>query len=415
MLDLDLAVGVLVDGQRVDHADGVALAQPLELGDDLAVEVRVLEAEHDQLYGSDRHGAPLGRMGLTDPRGERLRVHHPNRTRRSEPTRGLHLGRCSGRPCAALRAARRGPRLRRRRLGRLRPDLPQRLQEGRRGVDEQQAAAADRPRREHLGPPEGREVGKQPVVGLLRQVPVAVDAAEQVRRDVVGAERRGQRLQVPGDHGQGRRDPPAGERDRLVGKAQKMFGTKWTSTTRPRATSRRAAGEHAEAAEGHQGQRRHGRRHARCRSSRHAARRARAAPRWSPTAARRPAPARRRSVRPDHVPSALASSEGPVPEPDPDRLRDRAAAGGRPAGQGARLAIVGEAPTPPPTSTSSATASATAGNVAEDPQRRRIQPILESSLDAMVVSMVAPAARPASTSGCTRSTRTPTTATSWAS
>ena len=53
--DLDLAVGVLVDGQRVDHAHRVALAQPLELGDDLAVEVGVLEAQHDQLNRSDRH------------------------------------------------------------------------------------------------------------------------------------------------------------------------------------------------------------------------------------------------------------------------------------------------------------------------------------------------------------------------
>ena len=55
MLDLELARGVLVDGQRVDDADRVALAEPLELGDDLAVEVRVLEAQHDQLNGSNRH------------------------------------------------------------------------------------------------------------------------------------------------------------------------------------------------------------------------------------------------------------------------------------------------------------------------------------------------------------------------
>ena len=40
VLDLELALGVLVDGKRVDHADGVALPQALELGDDLAVEVR---------------------------------------------------------------------------------------------------------------------------------------------------------------------------------------------------------------------------------------------------------------------------------------------------------------------------------------------------------------------------------------
>ena len=55
VLDLELALGVLVDGQCVDHTDGVALAQPLELGDDLAVELGVLEAEHDQLDWSDRH------------------------------------------------------------------------------------------------------------------------------------------------------------------------------------------------------------------------------------------------------------------------------------------------------------------------------------------------------------------------
>ena len=66
--DLDLAVGVLVDRQRVDHPHGVALPQPLELVDDLAVEVRVLEAEHDELYRSDSHVAPFGRQGSHDPR-----------------------------------------------------------------------------------------------------------------------------------------------------------------------------------------------------------------------------------------------------------------------------------------------------------------------------------------------------------
>ena len=55
VLDLDLAVGVLVDGERVDDAHRVALAQPLELGDDLAVEVGVVEAQNDQLDGSDCH------------------------------------------------------------------------------------------------------------------------------------------------------------------------------------------------------------------------------------------------------------------------------------------------------------------------------------------------------------------------
>jgi hypothetical protein len=44
-----------VDGQRVDDAHGVARAQSLELGDDLAMEVGLVEAQHDELNGSDRH------------------------------------------------------------------------------------------------------------------------------------------------------------------------------------------------------------------------------------------------------------------------------------------------------------------------------------------------------------------------
>ena len=53
--DLDLAVCVLVDGERVDHAHGVALAELLELLDDLPVELRVLESEHDELDWPDSH------------------------------------------------------------------------------------------------------------------------------------------------------------------------------------------------------------------------------------------------------------------------------------------------------------------------------------------------------------------------
>ena len=70
MRHLDLPVGVLVDGERVDHPDGVALAQPLELLDDLPVEVRVIEAEHDQLHWSDCHtGSPsMPGDGITPPR-----------------------------------------------------------------------------------------------------------------------------------------------------------------------------------------------------------------------------------------------------------------------------------------------------------------------------------------------------------
>ena len=56
VLDLDLSVGVLVDGERVDDAHRVALLQPFELSDDLTVELGVVEAQHDELNGSDRHG-----------------------------------------------------------------------------------------------------------------------------------------------------------------------------------------------------------------------------------------------------------------------------------------------------------------------------------------------------------------------
>jgi hypothetical protein len=55
MRHLNLPLGVFVDGQGVDHPDGVAVAQPLQLGDDLAVEVRVVEAQDDELHRSDGH------------------------------------------------------------------------------------------------------------------------------------------------------------------------------------------------------------------------------------------------------------------------------------------------------------------------------------------------------------------------
>ena len=67
MLDLDLARAVLVDRQRVDHTDGVAEAEPLELRLDLTVEVGVLEAQNQQLHRSDRHRFVSYRSDLTDP------------------------------------------------------------------------------------------------------------------------------------------------------------------------------------------------------------------------------------------------------------------------------------------------------------------------------------------------------------
>jgi hypothetical protein len=55
MLILQRTVFVLVDGQRVDDAHCVALAEPLKLADDLAVEVGVAEPQDDELYRSDSH------------------------------------------------------------------------------------------------------------------------------------------------------------------------------------------------------------------------------------------------------------------------------------------------------------------------------------------------------------------------
>ena len=55
MLDFQFAVRVLVDGQRVDDAHGVARPQPFEFGDHLTVEVGVVEPEHDELHRSDCH------------------------------------------------------------------------------------------------------------------------------------------------------------------------------------------------------------------------------------------------------------------------------------------------------------------------------------------------------------------------
>ena len=92
--DLDLAVGVLVDRERVDDAHGVALAELLELGDDLTVEVRVLEAEHDQLYRSDCH-LPTS-LSRDDPRSCRnSRGGRPAETPSTTRRRTRSPGRCS--------------------------------------------------------------------------------------------------------------------------------------------------------------------------------------------------------------------------------------------------------------------------------------------------------------------------------
>ena len=58
VLDFELAVRVLVDRDRVDHPDGVTLAQALELLDDLAVELGMLEPQDDELNRSNCHLNP---------------------------------------------------------------------------------------------------------------------------------------------------------------------------------------------------------------------------------------------------------------------------------------------------------------------------------------------------------------------
>ena len=70
-------------------------------------------------------------------------------------------------------------------------------------------------------------------------------------------------------------------------------------------------------------------------------------------------------------------------------------------GQGVRLAIVGEAPTPAADVNAFRSCFGTQGTSLKTHNAGSIKPILESSLDAMVASTVAPSSR-ASTSGCTR-------------
>jgi len=55
MLNLQLTVFVLANGQRVDDAYRVALAEPLKLADDLTAEVGVVKPQDDELYRSDSH------------------------------------------------------------------------------------------------------------------------------------------------------------------------------------------------------------------------------------------------------------------------------------------------------------------------------------------------------------------------
>jgi hypothetical protein len=72
MLHLDLSVRVLVNRERVDHADGLLVMQPLELGDDLAVKLGVAKAYDDQLNWSNCHRSRLSNRRICGLRRRRF-------------------------------------------------------------------------------------------------------------------------------------------------------------------------------------------------------------------------------------------------------------------------------------------------------------------------------------------------------
>src|SRR6266516_3060343 len=102
MLDLQVAIGILVHGEGVDHPHHAVLVQPLQLGDHLAVKVGVLEAQHDELHRSNSHIRSF-------PRSSRLCSPSIGRTRRGRIThKGLvaaQLPEVSGRGSKVTRMA----------------------------------------------------------------------------------------------------------------------------------------------------------------------------------------------------------------------------------------------------------------------------------------------------------------------
>jgi len=96
------------------------------------------------------------------------------------------------------------------------------------------------------------------------------------------------------------------------------------------------------------------------------------------------------SCVPTTYPAALVSSEGLFPNQILAAYGIAALQGGGLRGQGARVAIVGEAPTPSSDVTQFRNCFGAQGTSLKIHNGSGIQPILESSLDSMVVSMVAP-------------------------
>ena len=93
---------------------------------------------------------------------------------------------------------------------------------------------------------------------------------------------------------------------------------------------------------------------------------------------------------PATFPSALASSSGLYPNQILTAYGIASLQAGGLKGQGARLAIVGEAPTPASDVNTFRSCFGTQGTALKIHNAGSIKPILESSLDAMVASMVAP-------------------------
>ena len=75
---LHVAVGVLAHEQEVDQANVVVLAKPVELGEDLALDLSAFEADHQQLNRSDRHLALLSiaQAGVASQTRTPLRSEH---------------------------------------------------------------------------------------------------------------------------------------------------------------------------------------------------------------------------------------------------------------------------------------------------------------------------------------------------
>ncbi len=185
-----------------------------------------------------------------------------------------------------------------------------------------------------------------------------------------------------------------------VGKAQKMFGTKWANYKTSSGDIVALPGQHAQAPEGAEGERRHDRGHAVRREAeglvlgrrpRTAARLPAPPPDRPMTAAPRPAPARSEpTCLPTTDPGALASSSGLFPNQILTAYGIEPLHSAGLLGQGMRVAIVGEAPTPSSDVTQFRNCFGAEGTALKIHNGSGIKPILESSLDAMTVSMVAP-------------------------